>query len=398
MRTSALPLALLLAGCGSSDSHVLTIAVNAPFTKQAALGTQIANGATLAAAQVNQHGGIRLKSGTYKLRIRRYDDALSAATGAANVRRAVADGAIAIVDEGTGVSAAYKRATGVPIGIVHEGGEDLVDPRTRPNVFRVAPTDFGLATRLAADLARRRLRPAVLYDDSTSGLDGAAALRHAFDYDARSTTGFIAVSADAADLSAPVLRARDSGAGALLVWGTPGTIAAAITAARTAGWDVPVFGPPDAADPLVRQELSRHPDWVDGLTFADGRLTAEVGPAPFESYVATYDAQFGADKVGVHDAAGRPVTEPPEFGMYASDFVNLVIAAIQRSGDPHKLLAAMNQVTVRGANGDERGFNVNSHESVIDDDIYFATFHDMQFRPVRNDPLSISLPVISQVP
>jgi ABC-type branched-subunit amino acid transport system substrate-binding protein len=238
----------------------------------------------------------------------------------------------------------------------------------------------------------------VLYDDSASGLDGAKELRGAFDYSPRATTGFIPVSADAADLSAPILRARHSGASALLVWGTPGTIAAAIGAARTAGWDVPVFGPPDAADPLVRQQLSRHPDWVDGLTFADGRLTAEVGPTPFEDYVATYDAAFGADKVGVRDAQGRAVTEPPEFAMYATDFVNVVIAALQRAGDPHKLLAAMTQVTVRGANGDERGFNVNSHESVIDDDIYFATFRDMQFRPVRNDPLSPALPVIAQVP
>jgi ABC-type branched-subunit amino acid transport system substrate-binding protein len=401
-------LALLVAGCGnhgaasSGDTHTITIAVDAPFSKQAALGEQIAHGVELVASQVNAGGGLRLASGTYKIRVKRYDDGLSAATGVANVRRAIADGAIAIVDEGTGVDSSWKAANagGVPIDIDHQGGDDLVDPQTRPNVFRILPTDHGLALRYAEYLDRIHVRPAILHDDSSYGLSGDAALRDAFDYSKRSTTADIAVSADATDLSAPILRARRSNADGLLVWGGPATIASAISAARTAGWNVPVYGPPDAADPIVRQELSRHPDWVDGLTFADGRLTAEVGPAPFESYIATYDAAFGADRVGVKDASGRQVTEPPEYAMYASDFVNVLVAAIKRAGTAkpgHALLAALDQVSVRGANGDQRGFNVNSHESVIDDDIYFATFQDMQFRPVKNDPLSVSLPVIGQV-
>ena len=43
-----------------------------------------------------------------------------------------------------------------------------------------------------------------------------------------------------------------------------------------------------------------------------------------------------------------------------------------RDSDGQKLIAALNQVTVRGANGDERGFNENNHEGVVDDDVYFA--------------------------
>jgi hypothetical protein len=49
-----------------------------------------------------------------------------------------------------------------------------------------------------------------------------------------------------------------------------------------------------------------------------------------------------------------------------------------------------------GANGDSRGFNVKNHEGVIDDDIYFARFRDMTYRPVEDDPLSASLPAIPQ--
>jgi ABC-type branched-subunit amino acid transport system substrate-binding protein len=396
-----------LSGCGGPRSgaaardHTVLIAVNAPFSQQSALGDQIANGAELVAGQLDAHGGIRAGATRYRVRVKRYDDALSPATAVQNVRHAIADGAAAILDEGTGVDASWKiaEAAHVPVFVVHQGGAGLVDPHARPNVFRIVPTDQGLALRYAEYLDRIHVRPAILHDDSPYGAGGAAALRRAFDYSPKAVADDILVSQDAADLSAPVLRARRSGANGLLVWGGPGTVAEAVRAARAAGWEVPVYGPPDAADPLVRQELSRHPDWVDGLTFADGRLTAEVGPAPFESYVATYDAAFGADRVGVRDAAGRPVTEPPEYGMYASDFVNLLAAAIERARgvDGRRVLAALEQVTIRGANGDERGFNVNSHEGVVDDDVYFAVFDDMRFRPVKDEPLSATLPAIPQV-
>ena len=83
--------------------------------------------------------------------------------------------------------------------------------------------------------------------------------------------------ADALDLGPQILRARRARATAVLVWGRPATIAAAITAARSAGWQVPFFTPPTGADPFVRQQLANHPAWVDGLTFAGGRLTAEIG-------------------------------------------------------------------------------------------------------------------------
>jgi len=94
------------------------------------------------------------------------------------------------------------------------------------------------------------------------------------------------------------------------------------------------------------------------------------------------------------------VIQPPEYAMYSYDFVRLVVAAIQSAGgasDRGAVLSALNQVTIHGANGDERAFNVKNHEGVVDDDVYFARFHDMTYRPVQDDPLSATLPVISQI-
>jgi ABC-type branched-subunit amino acid transport system substrate-binding protein len=84
--------------------------------------------------------------------------------------------------------------------------------------------------------------------------------------------------------------------------------------------------------------------------------------------------------------------------MYAYDFVNLLAAALTKAGstDPAKVTKALEEVTVEGANGDERSFNQSSHEGVVDDDVYFARFHDMTYAPVKDDPLSATLPTIPQ--
>src|SRR4029077_6646461 len=127
-------------------------------------------------------------------------------------------------------AASWQRAgtPGVAIGIVHQGGGELVDPQKRPNVFRIVPTDHGLAFRFAEYLSDRHLRPAVLYEDSQYGQGGISALRHAYSFDPKALSPQIQVASDASDLSAPVLRARKSKANALLVWGGPGTIAGAV--------------------------------------------------------------------------------------------------------------------------------------------------------------------------
>jgi ABC-type branched-subunit amino acid transport system substrate-binding protein len=159
-----------------------------------------------------------------------------------------------------------------------------------------------------------------------------------------------------------------------------------------------VYTPPTGADPFVRQQLADHPAWVDGLTFAGGRLTAEVGTGPFRSFEQRYESAFGVDHVGVKTSAGKPVIQPPETAMYAYDFVHLLAAAILKAGsvDPAKVTEALNDVTTEGANGDERAFNKHNHDGVIDDDVYFARFHDMTYAPVKDDPLSATLPQVPQ--
>ena len=395
-------LCAVLAGCGGDEksadkTKTVTIAVNAPFSRTPYVGQTIADGAELAASKAGVDvGGVK-----YRFQIKRYDTGLSPSTAVRNVRKAIADGAVAIVDEGTGVDASWQiaRDKDIPLAITYQGGEGLVDAAKRPNVFRIAPTDHGMSFRLAEYLIPKKLKVALITDDSSYGQEGAKALDEAFSENMDSVATKITVPSGAPDLAPQVLRARRAGATALLVWAQPTTIAGVLSAARSSGWKVPVYTSPTGEDPLVRQQLALHPDWVDGLTFASGRPTAEVGAGPFLSFQRDLENKFGVQLVGVKTPDGAQVVQPPDYAMYSYDFVNVLAAAIQRAGgvsDKKKILAALNQVTVAGANGDNRGFNESNHEGVVDDDVYFATFDGMTYRPVKDDPLSKTLVPIEQ--
>jgi ABC-type branched-subunit amino acid transport system substrate-binding protein len=399
-------LALCVAGCGGAEGsdtapETLTIAVNAPFTGAPYVAQSIAHGVELALQNKTRDGVLSTGDHSYRIRVQKRDNELSPGRALRNVRRAIDDHALAVIDEGTGVDASWQPANDahLPIGIVYQGGAGLVDPVARPNVFRIAPTDRGLAYRLAEYLVPKGLHVALLSDDTGYGRQGAASLDKAFALNPENVAARIDLPAGQTDLSPQVLRAKRAGADALLVWARGPAVAAVLSAARARGWDVPVYTTQAGADPVVRQQLADHRDWVDGLTFASGRMTAEEGPGPFQLFESSYEAAFGPDLVGVKTSAGEPVRQPPELPMYAFDMTQAVLAALQQAGgadDRAAFVRALGATTVEGANGDARSFNQRNHEGVIDDDVAFARFHDMTFAPVEDDPLSATLPPVSQ--
>jgi hypothetical protein len=181
------------------------------------------------------------------------------------------------------------------------------------------------------------------------------------------------------------------------VWASAADVAAVIMATHAAGWNVPVISGQTGEDPLVRQRLVEHPEWLKSLRFVSSRITAEVGPKPFEAFRAHYEAELGVEKVGVKQD-GRDVLQPPDWQMYPYDSLNLVAEALDEVGAlGAPLMKAMNAATIVGANGDSRGYNATYHEGISPSDMYFATFEGFQFVPVKDDPLSGSLPTVDQL-
>ena len=146
---------------------------------------------------------------------------------------------------------------------------------------------------------------------------------------------------------------------------------------------------------MLRQQLADRPQWLDGLTFATGRMTAELGPDFFYAFESKFENAYGVQNVGVRTRGGDAVIAPPNYAMYSYDFVNVLTQALKQFG-VKGVVKGLEQVTARGANGDERGFNQHNHDGVVDDDVFFARFHDMTYAPVADDPLSSTLPTIKQ--
>ena len=136
------------------------IAVDVPVTGSPYVAQTIRQGVELATSNLNGGGGVRVGDKSYLLDVKLYDNHLSARTAVEDARRAIGAGAVTIVTDGTGVDATWQLAkrAGVSIAITHDGGTGLVDAETRPNVFRIAPTNHGIAFRYAEYLIPKKLK------------------------------------------------------------------------------------------------------------------------------------------------------------------------------------------------------------------------------------------------
>jgi ABC-type branched-subunit amino acid transport system substrate-binding protein len=382
------------AGSAATEGEVLVV-VSAPLTAQPWIGRFAERGAQLAADQLNRSGGAAGR----KVLVSVLDNGGSPQRAVANAHTAVAKGAVALITDGVGAQAvaAVTDPVSLPVFIVFEGGSSLVDARTRPTLFRMAPANKPMATRLSDYLSERTKVVGLLSDDSTYGREGAAQSRLAFKRNEITVASDDTVPEGASDVASQVLAARRAGAKVLVVWARATGVAAVVRAARAGGWSVPVYSGPTGEDPLVRQRLADHPEWVEGLTFVSFRITSETGPAPFAAYRKAYEAKFGIDDVGVR-IAGKSVVMPPNWSTYSYDAVNLVALALKNSGGRSgvALMDALQRTVSTGANGDERGFGPEDREGVSPDDMYFGRFHDMRFVPVTDDILSTNLPTVAQ--
>lgn len=385
-------------GGGAAGVDEVLVVVSAPLSRSPWIGEFVERGAELAATEINDAGGISLDGAKRTIRLEVLDHANSPQAAQAHARSAVEKGAAMLLTDGVG-AVAMAGVTGpanLPTFVTFEGGTSIIDEDARPTLFRLAPANRPMTRRLADYLAEKKPRLAVITDDTSYGKDGRTELKAAIARNGTPVVADIEVPAATSDLSSQVLRAKRSGADTVVVWGRAPTVAEVVRAARAGGWTVPIYASPTGEDPLVRQQLAEHPEWVDGLTFVSFRITAEIGPEPWERFRSAFEKRFGADEIGV-TAGGRPVVQPPDWAMYPYDALYLLKAGLERAGATGQpLLEALNTVSIVGANGDERSFGPRNHEGVSQDDMYFGRFDDMRFAPVTDDILSTGLPPIPQ--
>lgn len=393
-------LALLATGCrggspGGAKGDVVVV-VSAPISTSPWVADSVVRGARLAVEQVNADG-IQMGGTKRRIRLVELDHANDVQRALANARAAVDQHAAALITDGVG-AVAVAGVTGpahLPTFVTYEGGHAIVDETARPTLFRMAPSNKPMARRLVDYLAGRKPRIAIVTDDTGYGRDGRDDLTRYVERDKLDLVTTVEV-ASGADPAPQVLKAQQSGADTVLLWARAPAVASVIRAIRARGWQAPVWTGPTAEDPVVRQQLAQHPEWLDGVGFVSFRMTAEVGPKPFEAFRAAYEKAFGPDKIGV-TAGGREVVQPPDWAMYSFDTIHLLARALEvAKGTGAPLLDALHSVSVTGANGDQRSFLPRNHEGVSSDDMYIARFRDMRYHPVADDLLSKSLPEVPQ--
>lgn len=397
----ALAAALAGGGCSSTPTgDDVRIVVSAPVSTSPWIAEFAKRGANLAAEELNDDGGVEYDGRAHDVVVTVRDNAGSPQQVVSDAHAAVDAGAAALVIDGVGAAAVadVTDPANLPVFVVFDGGESFIDADSHPTLFRMAPADRPMAIRLADYLAASHPRIGMLSDDSGFGRDGAAALREAFARDGIDIVKDLTVATSNSDVASQVLAARRAGATTLAVWAGAPIVADAIRAARSAGWTVPIWAGPTGEDPLVRQQLADHVDWLRDVGFVSFRITAEMGPKPFAAYRSAYEKKYGADRIGL-EQDGKEVVQPPDWSMYSYDAVRLVAAALEKSGGiGEPLLRTLEgQIVITGANGDERGYLETTREGVSPDDMYFAKFDGFVFAPVTDDLLSQNLPAVPQL-
>jgi ABC-type branched-subunit amino acid transport system substrate-binding protein len=406
---SALVAVLVCCGAGAACSLLpgsgtgsVVIYVDAPFASSRWVGRVGQQGAQLAADQINNRTGVQVGGRSYRIKIRTADHKGSPDQALANVRKAAGEKAVAVIDDGSTVTATADaaRQAGLPLLVYFDGTTGIIDPAVRPNVFRLAPSNQALAQRLGTYLTGKGLRLALVHDDSAYGADGASQLRQVLTAAGTAPVADVTATTGLPDYRDQATRAAGAQPNAVVVWAEAPVVAGVLRSLRELGSTLPVYTAPTGEDPSVRTALASRPDWVQGLTFASLRITDAAGLARWVQFRLAYETRYGEDKLGLGESIRRPVVQPPDWQMLSYDMVYLVKAALEKAGttDPSngKLVSALNEVRAEGANGATVGWTPSNHEGTPKDQVYFAVILNLNFQPVQDDPTSNAQPQIEQ--
>ena len=322
-----------------SKPRELVIAVDAPFSRDAYLGTTIENGVRLA----SRNALLSVDGDDYRLRVVTLRQRALAEPGGrrhppcgrpARGRRSSATGRGSTPPgrsptARTSRSASSSTATTGPRrpGEAAERVPDRPDqPRDRLP-FRRIPDPEEAEDRVPHRRHRLRARgagcarPRVLREPETRSPPGSRCRRAA------------------TDLAPQILQARRSGATALLVWGQPAAIAEAVVAARSSGWNVPVYAPPSAEDPLRPPGAGRPPGVARRADVRFGPDDRGGGAGAVRGFQSAYEQLFGAQRGRrPQRRTARRWCSRPTTRCTPTTSRNVLVAAIQaaKSTDPRE--------------------------------------------------------------
>ena len=205
--------------------------------------------------------------------------------------------------------------------------DSLIDPAKYPNAFRTAPSNgqWDDAVR-GYTMKTLGIRDVAVFGDTTGyGTTAVTASVAAFGKDGAHVVYQAQIDSTQPDVSPDMLRAKQAGAKAIVVWTVAvGMLSRLMNARGAMGWDVPILGHPSLGSGEIRGLLDKPANWdrvymvgYRSCSFdASGKL-----PARSQDFVAKLAGKVNlADTLLWWVAAG-------------SDAIHLIASAIEAKGD-----------------------------------------------------------------
>lgn len=220
---AAIGIAIVLAGPALAQQEPC-IGNSGPLTGPAAFGgAAVKYGAEIAIDEINEKGGVLGK----KLRLIQYDDAGAPPRGVDNTRR------IALSDKCIAILGGYHSTVGLAqvdpvneIGIPYIGtiaaNTKIIENGKSPNaMFRVSAKDKWVAQFLVEEAlkASKNGKIAFIYENTGWGNGALPDIKAAIQAKGKELSATETFNWNDQDMTAQVIRIRDSGADTLLIWG-----------------------------------------------------------------------------------------------------------------------------------------------------------------------------------
>jgi branched-chain amino acid transport system substrate-binding protein len=205
--------------------------------------------------------------------------------------------------------------------------DSLIDPAKYPNAFRVAPsnTQWDDAVRNYCLKILKVKKVAVFGDTTGYGVTAAGASAAGFTKAGGDVVLKANIDATQPDMTPDMLRARNAGAEAIVIWTvSTGMVARMLNTRDTMGWDVPFVGHPSIASGEIAGLIAKPSNWekVYAIGYRSCSYDAS-GKLPARSQELV---QKLSGKVNLSDTLLWWVA-------CGVDAVNLVAAAVEHTGE-----------------------------------------------------------------
>ena len=246
--------------------------------------------------------------------------------------------------------------------------DSLIDPAKFPNAFRMAPSN-GQWDDAVRGYVQKQLgtKDVAVFGDTTGyGTSAVAASVAAFGKDGAKVVSQSLIDATQPDVTPDMLRAKDAGAKAIVVWSVSvGMLSRLMNVRAALGWDVPIVGHPSLGSGEIRGLLEKPANWEKVYLVGYRSCSYDAAGKLPERTTEFIDKVKG--KIDLSDTSLWWVA-------CGYDAIRLIVTGVERGGGstPDQIIGAWNKTTgYPGVYGDYT-FSAQDHNGYPQGDVVMS--------------------------